>query len=110
MSKQDLQTSLVPLSGSEPPSLEKLDSLVQNYNTQLTGILDVHAPVCSKTVSIHPDSPWFTSDLRKAKIKSRRLERTYRRTKLLSDYQNFKQQQKSFNSGCYDAHCKFLKM
>ena len=59
---------------------ENLDKLVQLYNETLTALLDVHAPVASRTIRIRPRTdPWFDNDWRMAKRHASRLERRYKR-------------------------------
>ena len=52
--------------------------------------MDTHAPLCHKTVTLRPHSPWYSQELREAKHQKRRLERTWRRTGLEIDHQLYR--------------------
>merc|ERR1712198_101253 len=60
------------------------------YNSTLCSILNKHAPLITKTVSSHPQVPWFTEDVRIEKRKRRKAEKRWLRTKSPLDYENFK--------------------
>ena len=56
--------------------------LVLHYNSDLRSIVDHHAPLQKSTVTLRPNSPWFTDTLRQEKRNRRQLERTWLRTRL----------------------------
>ena len=55
----------------------------------LTKLLDVHAPLKSKTVTLHPQQPWYTSEIAEAKKLRRKAEQKWRRAKLTIDREIF---------------------
>ena len=59
-----------------------VNELTNAYNETLSKLLDKHAPIKSKTVTIHPTSPWYTPEIHEAKKLKRKAERTWRRTRL----------------------------
>lgn len=59
-----------------------LEELVCAYNENLSAIVDKHAPLCTKVITMRPNAPWFTDEVREAKHERRRRERLWRRTKL----------------------------
>ena len=59
------------------------------YNTTLIGLLDKHAPLKTRTITIRPSAPWYTEDIREEKQKRRALERRLRRTGLTVDRERF---------------------
>ena len=59
-----------------------LDDLIIQYNNVLSSILDIHAPVKTKTVTLRPAAPWYSEEINNLKKHRRRLERRWRRTKL----------------------------
>ena len=69
---------------------DDLTELVTLYNSTLCSILNKHAPLITKTVSSHPQVPWFTEDVRIEKRKRRKAEKRWLRTKSPLDYENFK--------------------
>jgi hypothetical protein len=55
---------------SSLPSIVSLDSVadaVTEYNHGLSNLFDRHAPIVTKTVSVHPETPWFNEDIEIAK-------------------------------------------
>ena len=63
--------------------------MITQYNDVLSSILDIHAPVKTKTVTLRPAAPWYSMEINNLKKHRRRLERRWRRTKLPVDRQSF---------------------
>ena len=68
--KEDIKNSVLSHLSSEDP-----DELAKLYNQQLTEILDKHAPVKTKTVTIRPLAPWYTDDIQSLRKEVRHSER-----------------------------------
>ncbi|KAL7875487.1 hypothetical protein AOLI_G00104500 [Acnodon oligacanthus] len=51
---------------------------VDFYNKTLSSILDLHAPVKTRTVTFSHSAPWFTAELREIKAAGRALEHRYK--------------------------------
>ena len=62
-----------------------LESISQCYDETLLQILDKHAPVNTKILTIRPRVPWFSPELKEQKGIRRRLERRMIRTKTQAD-------------------------
>jgi len=54
-----------------------VDELADAYNA-MSEVLDKHAPVKKKTVTIHPVAPWYNDDIGAAKKERRHAERVWR--------------------------------
>lgn len=54
--------------------LDDPDKIMYHYNTDLSDLLDKHAPERTHTVTLRPHSPWFDDSLRKLKTEKRQLE------------------------------------
>ena len=89
--KRDLSDSLLC---SDPPNLQvhlhsedprDLDALVRIYNTTLSKVIDCHASLNTKTVKVRPAVPWYNDEIKASKRLRRKGERTWRRTRSLSD-------------------------
>ena len=65
--KEDLRSSR--LCESPPVNLE---DLIDCCNSTLASILDKHAPLRSRTITVRPRVPWFSNDIREAKRERRR--------------------------------------
>ena len=68
---------------------QNLDDLVACYNSTLTSILDKHAPLITKTVTVRGQVPWFNDDIKNAKQQRRKHERKWRMSGLESDRRVF---------------------
>ena len=66
-----------------------LTELCNQYDSVLSTILDSHAPIRSKLITIRPKAPWYTNDINESKIKRRRLERRWRKSGLTIDRQMY---------------------
>jgi hypothetical protein len=64
---------------------DDLNSLLHQYNSGLAEILDKHAPLVQRKVTIRPDDPWDCEEIRSARRHARRLERRYRKSGLAID-------------------------
>ena len=58
-----------------------LNTLVDNYNTELGQLLDRHAPLRTKILKNRRREPWFNGEARKALRESRSHERKWRKRK-----------------------------
>ena len=52
-----------------------LHVVVNNYDEVLRSLLDKHAPVKERVVTVHPSAPWYTAEVTAEKQKQRQLER-----------------------------------
>lgn len=73
--RDDLYTSVCNIDMSST-------SLSSTYDEIFHSILDAHAPVKSKTLTIRPSTPWYTDQLHQLKVEKRKLERNWKRTGL----------------------------
>ena len=74
--KEDIKNLFFAQLSSEDP-----DELTKLYDRQLTKLLDQHAPVKTKTVTIHPLAPWCTDNIQSLRKEVRHAERRWRRTR-----------------------------
>ena len=68
----------------------ELAELVHCYNTTLADLLDKHAPLQRKRVTVRPRVPWYNDDILAAKRMRRKAERKWRATKSVADLNNYK--------------------
>ena len=64
---------------------DDLHQLIALYNSLLASILDKHAPVKRRVITIRRAAPWYTEEVKTEKKKQRRLERRWRTTQSASD-------------------------
>lgn len=68
---------------------DTLNELVEKYDSFLNIILDKHAPRISRMVRARPNAPWYTDDLRCFKREVKKLERRFKKTRLISHQEIF---------------------
>ena len=78
-----------PLISTVDEAGHDLESMLTLYNTSLIGLLEKHAPLITRNITIRPSAPWYTEDIREEKQKRRALERRWRRTGLTVDRERF---------------------
>lgn len=61
---------------------DDVNVLANTYNCVLRELLDKHAPLKDKTITVHPVAPWYTDEVKKAKSEKRKAERKWRKTGL----------------------------
>ncbi|XP_071847575.1 uncharacterized protein [Apostichopus japonicus] len=81
MFKRDIQAS--PLftitSDMTVTSPTDLDRIVALYNTTLRELIDKHAPVKTKVITIRPVVPWMNDEIKQGKCARRKAERCWRK-------------------------------
>ena len=68
---------------------DDLDRLVGMYNSVLSELLDKHAPLKSKEITIRPKLPWITDEIVRLRQLRRRAERLWRRYGTMSSRNTF---------------------
>ena len=68
-----------------------LNDLIDRYNTTLSALLDDHAPIRKKVITLRPATPWLTAEIQKQKVIRRRLQRRWRKTRLTVDRELYTQ-------------------
>ena len=61
---------------------QDVDELAETYNTVLSKLLDKHAPIKKKTITIHAAAPWYSNGTSIAKKDSRKGEKQWRHSGL----------------------------
>ena len=59
-----------------------LDNLLEQYNSNISAVVDTHAPSQTKTVSIRPYTPWYNDNIHQEKKKRRKAEKRWHDSKL----------------------------
>ena len=65
-------------------------SLLDQYDNIMSALLDKHAPLQTRTITVRPKVPWFNGDINIAKQKRRHLERRWRQSRLTIHLDIFK--------------------
>ena len=97
-------------------SSNDLLTLLHLYNSELSSVLDKHAPLQSRMVTIRPAAPWFSEEIKLERRVRRRLERRWRRTRLPEDRLRFIEQKSCeldpvpsrILLGCLDLLCPVI--
>ena len=64
-----------------------LSELCDQYSSVLSSILDKHAPLRKRVITIRPRAPWYSEEIKEQKVTCRRLEGRWCHSRLTSDYQ-----------------------
>lgn len=70
---------------------ETFELTVQSFFKDINEIIDSHAPLISKTITVVPSAPWFDTDYKMQRAKRRKAERKWRKSKTLEDEEFFNQ-------------------
>ena len=76
--------------------IDYLNRLINIYES-VEDILDKHAPLINKTITIRKSTPWNTEDIREAKIAKRKAEKKWRKNKNCVNWQIFKEKRNQYN-------------
>ena len=86
-----------------------LDSLIDQYESVLSELLDKHAPLITRRITCRPHAPWFDDELREAKRQVRRCERKWMKSKLEIHRLIFKEEAHRYHELIKKAKCDFHK-
>ena len=106
--KKDLHDHLSNVNLSDPITVPKdLNSLIEIYDSCID-ILNKHAPLQKKNITIRNATPWNNADIKTAKTAKRRAEKRWRKTKKHSDFEIFKEKRNQYNSLLNNLRSKHL--
>ena len=86
---------------------DDLDELISQYNKTLSDLLDQHAPMIKRMVTVRPNTSWYSDEIRKEKCTRRRLEWEWRKTGLHVHRQLYIQQCQHVNSLSWKAKVEY---
>ena len=88
---------------------DTIDGVLKVYNDSLSHILEKHAPLRTKYVTVRPAAPWYTADVEEAKRCKRRAERRYLKSRLAVDLQIPKDERLKLNAMCKKAKQEYYR-
>lgn len=100
---EDIQTS--PLFTTSDNM--NVSELVNQYDKVMSSILDTHATIWSKMVTLHPPAPWYTDAIHQQKLVRRQLEQHWRVSKLLTDRELYVNQCSLVNKLIFNSKMSF---
>ena len=100
---EDLKNSLLV---SNPPS--NLSDLSNLYNDTISGLLDTHAPLKSRTITEREDFEFFDSACREAKEKRRDSEKVWRKSGLEIHRQIYRYNCNEYTRILRETHSKYI--
>ncbi len=107
LKKINLVSLAIDLQQLSSADFSSVTESVDFYNRSLSSLLDIHAPVKTRTVTFSRSAPWFTCELRKMKEAGRVLERRLKVTGLPVHRQAYREHQKAFAKSLRDARSRF---
>ena len=78
-----------------------MNYLCDQYDSELSKVVDVHAPLKTCFVTSRPSAPWYCEEIATEKRKRRKLERRWRKYRTEADKQQYADQRSRV--------CKLLK-
>ena len=81
--------------------------LTDNYEKTLNEILDNHAPIKERTITLRPSAAWYNDNIDIAKKHRRKLERRWRASRLNIDRQLYSEQSKIVNNMIKDSKTSY---
>ncbi|XP_072022081.1 uncharacterized protein [Amphiura filiformis] len=102
---QDLKCQLSEI----PDSLSSADELVNHFSVVCTKLLDHHAPLKTRSLSIRTRLPWFNEGIACARRVRRRLERKWRKSQSEHDRTCYLDQLHLVNDMITSAKTEFFK-
>ena len=84
-----------------------VNEMSKSYDTTLRSILDKHAPLKSKVMTVRPMVPWFNDSLKKLKAKRRKLERIMLKSKLECDKNAYRKVRDDYSALLNDTRRMF---
>ena len=88
--------------------IQDVDTQVNLYNNVMTEALDTLASIVEKRIQMRITFPWYNVDLKNAKNLCQKLERLWKKSKLLSHKLVFKKQRDKFNKLLYNSKKSFI--
>ena len=84
-----------------------LNNLISNYESSVK-ILDKHAPLLEKSVTLRKVTPWNTDQIKEAKCAKRKAEKVWRKSRKESDLALYKDKRNEYNTLLYTLKTKDL--
>jgi hypothetical protein len=87
---------------------DSLCGLVEQYNNTLSNLLDKHAPLKTKVITIRPITPWYSDEIHAAKAERRKCEARWRESGLTVHRQIYKEARNKVTSLIKSAKISFF--
>ena len=97
----------IQASSSLNDSSGTLDEITTRYVSALNDLVDKHAPLLQRTITVRPHARWYNEQLRDAKHVRRQLERKWRHSKTESDHEAYRKQCSIVAKELYTAKTEF---
>ena len=89
---QEFITDIESSAALQPSDDAGVDDLVGAYMSGIKELIEKHAPLQTRVITLRPNAPWYNEKLREEKQKRRKAERLWRRTRLTIHHQMYKEQ------------------
>ena len=90
-------------------SFNDLDNLVKEYDTKLGKLLEKHAPMKSKKITVRREVPWFSDEAMKLKIQTRNAGRHWAKHKTPENWSEFSRIRDIYRKHLYISKSVFIK-
>jgi hypothetical protein len=82
---------------------------ITHFNTECSSVLQLHAPLLSKTIRDIPTAQWFDSEYKAARARRRKAEKTWNKTQTCEDYESFRLLRRKCNELASQKKSDFFK-
>ena len=90
------------------PKTDDLNEKIKRYNTALANVVNKHAPILSKTITVVPDAPWFDAEYRNLRKLRRKAEKKFRKSQLDTDKKVYQSLRKQAVNLAFDKKKQFV--
>ena len=90
-------------------SFNDLNNLVKEYDTKLGKLLEKHAPMKSKKITVRREVPWFSDEAMKLKIQTRNAGRHWAKHKTPENWSEFSRIRDIYRKHLYISQSVFIK-
>lgn len=74
---------------SKNPDINTMKGKMENYNSVMTTVMNIHAPEKTKTIKIVPRVPWFDSEYALLRRQRRKAEKKYTKSGTQEDHDSY---------------------
>lgn len=107
--KNEILSGLSKLNLQQITTNTDLDNYVLCYNEALGLLLDKHAPIRTKIITIRPTVPWITKEIRNLKRSCRKYERKWRTISSMENRNTFKRARNLWRSALHSAKVTYYR-
>ena len=87
--------------------INNTEELSNLYENTLSLLLEQHAPIKRRVITLRPAAPWYNEEITSQKAERRRLERKWRKTRTTAARQIYVDQRNRVNCVIYESKMRY---